>query len=206
MMTSSSESETNLPDLPTRILIGTTVTLDLIDETGEPERLVLTLVPDEESDFSEGRLGESTPLAQSLFGKSAGCSIDYGVGGIDKVLVRQVEETQYVPNDDVISRTGHPCVVRPTEQWYIKYGETEWKNQVKQYIEDKLETYSSTVKEQLLIAVDWLKEWGFSREFGLGTRIPWDDKYLIESLSDSTIYMAYYTVADQLQGRNNLYG
>lgn len=33
-----------------------------------------------------------------------------------------------------------------------------------------------------------------------GTRMPWDEQWLIESLSDSTIYMAYYTVAHFLQG------
>lgn len=33
-----------------------------------------------------------------------------------------------------------------------------------------------------------------------GTRLPWDQQWLIESLSDSTIYMAYYTVAHLLQG------
>lgn len=33
-----------------------------------------------------------------------------------------------------------------------------------------------------------------------GTRLPWDEQWLIESLSDSTIYMAYYTVAHLLQG------
>ena len=34
----------------------------------------------------------------------------------------------------------------------------------------------------------------------LGTRIPWDPQFMIEALSDSTIYMAYYTVAYLLQG------
>lgn len=34
----------------------------------------------------------------------------------------------------------------------------------------------------------------------IGTRLPWDEQWLIESLSDSTIYMAYYTVAHLLQG------
>ena len=34
----------------------------------------------------------------------------------------------------------------------------------------------------------------------VGTKIPWDEQYLIESLSDSTIYMAYYTVCHLLQG------
>jgi hypothetical protein len=45
----------------------------------------------------------------------------------------------------------------------------------------------------------WLQQWACSRSFGLGTRLPWDEQYLIESLSDSTIYMAYYTVAHYLQ-------
>jgi leucyl-tRNA synthetase len=34
----------------------------------------------------------------------------------------------------------------------------------------------------------------------VGTKLPWDEQWLIESLSDSTIYMAYYTVAHLLQG------
>lgn len=35
----------------------------------------------------------------------------------------------------------------------------------------------------------WLKEWACTRLFGLGTRLPWDESWVIESLSDSTIYM-----------------
>ena len=44
-----------------------------------------------------------------------------------------------------------------------------------------------------------MNQWACSRNFGLGTLIPWDNRYLIESLSDSTIYMAYYTIAHYLQ-------
>jgi len=47
-----------------------------------------------------------------------------------------------------------------------------------------------------------MNQWACSRNFGLGTRLPWDPKYLIESLSDSTVYMAYYTVAHLLQGES----
>ena len=36
---------------------------------------------------------------------------------------------------------------------------------------------------------------------GLGTQLPWDQQWVIESLSDSTIYMAYYTIAHHLHGR-----
>lgn len=34
----------------------------------------------------------------------------------------------------------------------------------------------------------------------LGTKLPWDEQWLIESLSDSTIYNAYYTIAHLIQG------
>lgn len=49
------------------------------------------------------------------------------------------------------------------------------------------------------LCTGWLQQWACSRSFGLGTRLPWDEQYLIESLSDSTIYMAYYTIAQFLQ-------
>ena len=48
--------------------------------------------------------------------------------------------------------------------------------------------------------IDWLHEHACSRNYGLGTHIPWDPQFVIESLSDSTIYMAYYTVCHLLQG------
>lgn len=38
--------------------------------------------------------------------------------------------------------------------------------------------------------------------FITGTKLPWDEMWLIESLSDSSIYMAYYTVAHLLQGNS----
>ena len=48
--------------------------------------------------------------------------------------------------------------------------------------------------------LDRLRDHACSHSYGLGARIPWDPQYVIESLSDSTIYMAYYTVAHLLQG------
>jgi hypothetical protein len=46
----------------------------------------------------------------------------------------------------------------------------------------------------------------YNRRFGLGTQLPWDEEWVIESLSDSTVYMAYYTVAHLLHGVDNLDG
>jgi leucyl-tRNA synthetase (EC 6.1.1.4) len=40
---------------------------------------------------------------------------------------------------------------------------------------------------------------GLYRRVGLGTRLPWDREWIIEPLSDSTLYMAYYTIAHRIR-------
>ena len=55
------------------------------------------------------------------------------------------------------------------------------------------------VRAEFERTVDWLKDWAATRRVGLGTRLPWDPTWLIEPLSDSTIYMAYYTVAHRIR-------
>lgn len=68
-----------------------------------------------------------------------------------------------------------------------------------------MELYHEETKRGFEYTLGWLRQWACSRSFGLGTRLPWDPQYLIESLSDSTIYMAYYTVAHLLQN-GDMYG
>src|SRR3989338_6356858 len=51
---------------------------------------------------------------------------------------------------------------------------------------------------EYLYAIDWFKQKACARASGLGTRFPFDEKLMIEALSDSTIYMAFYTFAHLL--------
>ena len=114
-------------------------------------------------------------------------------------LIDQGDAVAYFePESKCISRSGDECVVALCDQWYINYG-SEAKEQLKEYVSsDIFNSYNDTVKTSFINALDWLKEWGCSRSFGLGTKLPWDPIYLIESLSDSTIYMAYYTLCHLL--------
>jgi len=107
------------------------------------------------------------------------------------------------PEKRVTSRSGDECVVALIDQWYLKYGEEAWQAQIEGHVSGSFNAYNERNKELLVEAINWLKEWACSRSFGLGTRVPWDEQFLIESLSDSTIYMAYYTVAHFLQGDLN---
>ena len=107
----------------------------------------------------------------------------------------------YEPEKEVIARTGEPCIVALCDQWLLDYGEDSWKEKVREHVlSDKFHTYNPKTQQEFEDILDWLKEWGCSRTVGLGTRVPWDEQFVIESLSDSTIYMAYYTIAHLLQG------
>lgn len=103
------------------------------------------------------------------------------------------------PDRRVVSRSGNECVCAIADQWYLKYGEEKWQELVRKHVETSLETYNPQAKKDFLTTIGWLHEWALSRSYGLGTFLPWDPQYVIESLSDSTIYMAYYTIAHHLQ-------
>jgi len=103
------------------------------------------------------------------------------------------------PEKMVVSRSGEECVVSLCDQWYLDYGEDQWRALAQQAV-DQLNTFTDEVRKNFNSTLDWLKEHACSRTYGLGSKLPWDESWLIESLSDSTIYMAYYTVAHLLQG------
>uniref|UniRef100_A0A9J8CQ65 Leucine--tRNA ligase, cytoplasmic n=1 Tax=Cyprinus carpio carpio TaxID=630221 RepID=A0A9J8CQ65_CYPCA len=97
---------------------------------------------------------------------------------IQKMMVEKGEAMIYMePEKQVLSRSADECVVALCDQWFC---------------DETRKNFEATLA--------WLQEHACSRSYGLGTRLPWDEQWLIESLSDSTIYMAYYTVAHLLQG------
>jgi leucyl-tRNA synthetase len=114
----------------------------------------------------------------------------------------------FEPESLVMSRRGAECVVALTDQWYLSYGEEEWMNTVLNHVKSTaFNPYNDKILEKFDFVLHWLKEWACSRQFGLGTQLPWDEQWVIESLSDSTIYMAYYTVAHHFHGAiDNLSG
>ena len=135
-------------------------------------------------------------------GIAAGQKVEIAKPIIRKQMIDDgVAVPYYEPEKEVIARTGEPCIVALCDQWLLDYGEDSWKEKVREHVlSDRFQTYNPKTQQEFEDILDWLKEWGCSRTTGLGTRVPWDEQFVIESLSDSTIYMAYYTIAHLLQG------
>ena len=98
-------------------------------------------------------------------------------------------------NKPIKCRCGNECVVKLlNDQWFINYRDKEWKHKVHNYI-DELSIIPEDLRQEFHNVVDWLKERACARKSGLGTKLPWDHEWIIESLSDSVIYMAYYIIS-----------
>ena len=105
----------------------------------------------------------------------------------------------YWPSAPVVCRCLTPSVVKVvSDQWFVRYGDEDWKREAHKAME-QTRFYPPLVRKQFEYVVDWLRDWACTREHGLGTRLPMDERWLIESLSDSTIYNAYYTIAHRLE-------
>lgn len=118
---------------------------------------------------------------------------------IKKELIDRNEATTYYePEKTIMSRSGDICVVALCNQWYLNYGEEKWRGETTKLLKG-MEVYHPEVRSNFERCLDWLHEYACSRTYGLGTKLPWDEQWLIESLSDSTIYMAYYTIVHLLQ-------
>ncbi|PWN42036.1 leucyl-tRNA synthetase [Ceraceosorus guamensis] len=102
------------------------------------------------------------------------------------------------PEGKVVSRSADDCVVALCDQWYIDYGEDKWKMQAEKLVA-QMQTFNDETRNGFEGVLGWLHQWACARSYGLGSKLPWDEQFLVESLSDSTIYMAYYTVSHFLQ-------
>jgi leucyl-tRNA synthetase len=140
-----------------------------------------------------------------IYGDFSGKPVEEAKGLVRKQLMDAGDAFNYAePDGKVISRSGDDCVAALLDQWYMNYGtaanggDGEWAEKVRSHIEGELNLYYPEAKNQFLRVVDWLSIWACARSYGLGTRVPWDPSVMVESLSDSTIYQAYYSFAHLL--------
>lgn len=113
----------------------------------------------------------------------------------EEMLASGYARVLYELVDKVYCRCGSECVVKMLEnQWFIDYGNMQWKSLAHECLKS-MRIVPEELELEFSNIINWLKERACARQRGLGTKLPWDESWIIESLSDSTIYMAYYIVA-----------
>ena len=100
--------------------------------------------------------------------------------------------------EPVYCRDGTRVTVKMvSDQWFINYGDKGWKEQVRAAL-PSIKILPEKLRPTVDYLVDWLDLRAVERAQGLGTRFPFNPSHIIESLSDSTIYMVFYTFVDIL--------
>jgi leucyl-tRNA synthetase len=143
--------------------------------------------------FYEGKMNNTC-------GVYSGWKVETAKDKVKEDLIKAGDaELFYEMTGKVICRCLTPSKIKIVEdQWFIDYGNKQWKKLAHKCL-DKMQLFPEKSREQFNYVIDWLHRWACTREEGLGTKLPWDDKWLIESLSDSTLYMAFYTITHLLK-------
>ncbi|BBL46581.1 leucine--tRNA ligase [Metallosphaera sedula] len=103
-----------------------------------------------------------------------------------------------ISNGPIYCRCGAEIVVKVIrDQWYITYDNPLWKSWTMKVL-DRISIVPEEARRDMAKAIFSMKRRACSRSRGLGVKLPWDESQIIDSLSDSTIYTAFYTVAHKL--------
>jgi len=98
-------------------------------------------------------------------------------------------------NSPVKCRCGTECVVKLlSNQWFLDYSNKDWKQKAHSCFEG-MNILPNEIRSEFDKVLDWLRERACARQHGLGTKVPWDKEWLVESLADSVIYMAFYIIS-----------
>ncbi len=160
-----------------------------IESSDDPalEEVTADLYQDE---FHSGRLLES-------YGEFAGAVVEAVRDRYRDHHAGDAFDTMYEFSEAVVCRCGGDVEVAEQDTWFLRYNDDDWRERALRAVE-RLEAIPENTRGQYEHTVGWLEEWPCIRNFGLGTRLPWDGEFVIEPLSDSTIYMSYYTIAHRI--------
>lgn len=116
----------------------------------------------------------------------------------DLIKAGKADRMYEILNRPVFCRCGAQCVVKIFEnQWFINYGDAGWKEKTRDSLKG-MSIVPELFRPEFEYTIGWLREKACARKSGLGTKLPWDPDWIIESLSDSVIYMCYYTIHRQI--------
>lgn len=114
----------------------------------------------------------------------------------DEMISNGEAELFYDLSEEVICRCGKPVVIKKVpDQWFIDYGNKSLTEDSKRHART-MHILPPEYYANIQNVLDWFRERACVRQGNwLGTRFPFDEKWIIEAISDSTLYPIYYLVS-----------
>ncbi len=141
------------------------------------------------------KAGFHTGIMRKNCGKYSGMSVTSAKEEMKKELIGQKKAfIFYETSRKAFSRDGGEVIVAVLDnQWFLDFNARGWKESARRDLQ-KMEILPEKYRKQFEDVFDWLDKRPCARMRGLGTKFPFNKDWVIESLSDSTIYMALYPI------------
>jgi leucyl-tRNA synthetase len=105
-------------------------------------------------------------------------------------------------SEEVICRCGEQVVIRRVDdQWFITYSDQELTQKSKEQVRH-MRIFPQEYKKNMPATLDWFSDRACARLGNwLGSTLPFDKKWIVEPISDSTLYPAYYIVSKYVNSK-----
>ena len=143
------------------------------------------------------KAGYHTGRMNDNCGEFAGMRVEEAKERIREMMIDHGEaEMFYDLSEDVICRCGKPVVVKKVpDQWFIDYGNDLLTGESKEQA-SRMHIMPHDYHSNIQGVLDWFRERACVRQGNwLGTTFPFDDRWIIEAISDSTLYPIYYLIS-----------
>lgn len=143
------------------------------------------------------KAGYHTGRMNQNCGEFAGLRVEEAKERIKEMMIKNGEaDLFYDLSEEVICRCGQPVVVKKIpDQWFIDYGNTELTEKSKRHART-MHILPQDYYDNIQGVLEWFHERACVRQGNwLGTPFPFDERWIIEAISDSTLYPVYYLIS-----------
>ena len=143
------------------------------------------------------KAGFHTGIMRDTCGKFAGMRVEAAKEAMKLQLLEKADaDIFYDLSEEVLCRCGDNVIIkRIDDQWFIRYSDQELTQKSKEHAKS-MNIYPKEYSENIHSVLDWFNDRACVRLGNwLGSKFPLDEKWIVEPISDSTLYPAYYIVS-----------
>lgn len=151
----------------------------------------------EEATHEIYKAGFHTGVMMDTCGKYKGKKVEEAKEMVKAELMEQGKADIFHDlSEEVICRCGEKVLIkRIDDQWFIKYSDQELTERSKEQAKE-MRIFPKEYHDNMPSVLDWFQDRACARLGNwLGSKFPFDDKWTIEPISDSTLYPTYYIVS-----------
>lgn len=144
------------------------------------------------------KTGFHTGKMNSNCGEFVGMPVETAKEKIKEMMLASGEADLFFDlSEEVICRCGGKVVIKKVpDQWFINYADQPLTDSSKEHAEG-MHILPQDYHTNIQGVLDWFRERACVRQGNwLGTRFPFDEKWIIEAISDSTLYPIFYLVSN----------